>query len=686
MKFGAELNAKLFPPWRTSYFQYNEFKHNLKKRQLDHGWTDKDEREFVDGFERELGKVYRFVDDRLRDLNQRVEQSDTVLRRIVARDTQQYDAAAETLTDILFDVKDLDRFHQLNSRAFEKMIKKHDRYTQRNLRSGFIQMLERYPLDKLHQPLGTLIIRLSSLHDRCRLYGRTRDTQAYSQGGQQTAFERATAKYWVHPDNVTEVKAIILLHLPVHVFNQKKEYEADDAAVSSVYLDNPAFDLYSERLERTEGAEAIRVRWYGPEENNNNIYIERKTHHAPWLGGHSVKDRFRLKEPMVNSFLHGIYSAEDYRKDLIQKGKMDPVSIEDHHFVAKGIQESIQQRRLAPVCRVFYNRTAFQLPGDQRLRLSLDCDLTYIREDDLDGRPRRRRLDGTSRMKENWRRTDVGINHPFRSVDPADVLHFPYAVLETKIQTHLGQDMPNWLTTLVNSHLVHEVPRFSKYLHGAAMLYRVPSAPWWLDELAIDIRKPPQINIGLTRSTSLRPLVNGHHRQSLYDPHVAINLFDPTAKKERPDLFSRVFSLKSEKALPPLTQPNDKDDAMPRGRSTASVFSRAIKRTEPKTYFANERTFISWLQFCALLLTVALNLLNMGDYISRIIGAVFIIISSLLSFYALGRFQIRAWQLRTGRNIIRYDDVYGPTVLCVLMVTALLVNFYLRAPTFSSSQ
>jgi hypothetical protein len=34
---------------------------------------------------------------------------------------------------------------------------------------------------------------------------------------------------------------------------------------------------------------------------------------------------------------------------------------------------------------------------------------------------------------------------------------------------------------------------------------------------------------------------------------------------------------------------------------------------------------------------------------------------------------------------VRYDDVWGPTVLCILIVTALIVNFYLRADTLSAS-
>jgi uncharacterized membrane protein YidH (DUF202 family) len=44
-------------------------------------------------------------------------------------------------------------------------------------------------------------------------------------------------------------------------------------------------------------------------------------------------------------------------------------------------------------------------------------------------------------------------------------------------------------------------------------------------------------------------------------------------------------------------------------------------KAEPKTFFANERTFISWLQFCALLLTVALNLMNFApDDSTRVVG------------------------------------------------------------------
>ncbi|KAG2235484.1 VTC domain-containing protein [Thamnidium elegans] len=717
MKFGDQLKAKIFEPWRSSYLQYNELKIELKRRQLDHGWTQTDETEFTRKIESELAKVYQFIDGALLELVKRTHLAASSLETLKPSSTQQYDATADTLTEILFDVNDLAKFHQLNVSGFEKLVKKHDRWTELNLRTKFYNLMsQQWPLDKLSLQFDVLIVKISELHDTCHLHGNPR-AQQYSQGGDQTAFERATAKYWIHPDNITEVKSIILFHLPVHMFNQKKQYEESDMAVSSVYFDNPQFDLYNERLYREDGAEAIRLRWYGPlTEENDSIYVERKTHKAAWLDGKSVKDRFRLKERQVDSFLSGAYTADQFAQDLrtgSKSSKKDAI-IDENHFVAEGVQNSVKLRHLKPVCRVFYNRTAFQLPGDQRLRISLDSNLTFIREN----------------VKDHWRRKDIGIDYPFRSVAEQEISRFPYAILETKLQTHLGQQSPAWLTTLIESHLVHEVPRFSKYLHGASMLFnkQVPTHPYWLAEFDLDIRKAPITNVGLSRSISFKPLVNGHHRQSLLllhenqmnagnddfskskslagfgllgtavktkkqdRPHLSINLLDDQAQPPKSavprDVLSRIWNYGTPRSSQPFfsSSKKEQESILPRTRSSPDRFPRGqVKKIEPKTFFANERTFISWLQFCALLLTVALNLLNNGDFISRIIGAVFIIIASLLSIYALARYQIRSWQLRTNKMVVRYDDVWGPSVLCILLVTALCVNFYLRADTLSAS-
>lgn len=645
MKFGNHLASKIHEPWRSHYFDYNTIKMDMKQRQLLYGWTKTDEAEFFKKMESELCKVYTFIDKKLAKLNTRFENQNRSLDQLMSvpnASKNKYDMIADQLTEILFDTNDLAKFAQLNMTGFEKMLKKHDRYTKLDMTSRFRQLCTTWPIEKLVMAFDVLIVRISDLNDTCHLHGNPRVQHT---NNDQTNFERATAKYWVHPDYITEVKSIILYHLPVHVFNKDKPYEESDMAVSSVYYDNDGFDLFSERLNRTEGAEAIRLRWYGPNKNSDDdIYVERKTHKAPWLGGKSVKDRFRLKESQVNSFISGKLTA-DHIADEIRKKCKDKKNVEElvksNHFIASGVQKSMKERKLYPRCRVFYNRTAFQLPGQQSLRISLDCNLTFIKEE---GR------EPVSATQFNWRRNDVGINYPFHNVAEKDISRFPYAILETKLQTHLGQQPPAWLTSLINSHLVFEVPCFSKYLHGAATLYKdtIPFVPHWIPIFDQDIRKPPVTDIGLSRSMSFKPLVNGHHRQSLmvmYEkeqqemfsksksmvdlrgdrPHLSISFLE--SGEERPkEGLNRLWNFGSRKKKAKV-----QEDTTNIGTAVVVEGKKGKgKKIEPKTFFANERTFISWLQFCALLLTVALNLINNGDHISRVIGAIFIVMSSVM--------------------------------------------------------
>jgi SPX domain protein involved in polyphosphate accumulation/uncharacterized membrane protein YidH (DUF202 family) len=727
MKFGEELKDNIFSPWRLEYLAYDTIKYDLKARQLDHQWNSEDEAYFLRALEFELTKVDDFVSRKLREIDGRISYCERILSNAQAPSI--FDAMDDTVTEILFDVNDLTKFTRYNYLGFQKLLKKHDKYTGGNMRQQFVPKFQAKPLDM--QRFDVVIVRISALHDLCQLKGEARTGNAAA-GGDQNAFERATAKYWIHPDNITEVKAIILFHLPVLVFNKDKPYEAADSAISSVYFDNDEYDLYTGRLQRDEGAEAIRFRWYGPVESPN-IFIERKTHHAAWLDGASVKDRFRLKENQVNNFVYGDYTADQIASDMRRKGGMDEDAIADSHFIAEGVQRSFREKRLDAILRVFYNRTAFQIPGDQRLRLSLDTDLTFIREDNHDGI--------TRRDPNNWRRENIGIDYPFSYVSQQDILRFPYAVLETKLQTHLGQEPPEWLTKLLESSLVHEVPRFSKYLHGASHFYKdaMPLLPWWLSEMELDIRKPRSSQFGLARSKSLKPLIDGKYRMGYLesqlesksldrrdskrnkeatpyrqnvsppiDESIAIDIFSNDHPRDShvysEALYSRESAnISSAMLLPPY---NNNDSTGPRNRvgfwskgdkeSTENLvpmveFNSTNPRTdkpwskkqkpkkekailiEPKIFFANERTFIHWLHFATLLLTTALSLLNFGDRISRIVGGIFIGLSLGISLYALFRFQYRAWQIRNQAHL-RFDDLYGPAVLCLLLVGALAVS------------
>lgn len=91
-----------------------------------------------------------------------------------------------------------------------------------------------------------------------------------------------------------------------------------------------------------------------------------------------------------------------------------------------------------------------------------------VREDDFDGNDRTK---SSTNPQGNWRRTDIGIDHPFSQIDEKDVAKFPYAVLEVKLQTQMGQEPPEWVRDLVASHLVEAVPKFSKVSRSLFVLF-----------------------------------------------------------------------------------------------------------------------------------------------------------------------------------------------------------------------
>ncbi|KAI9489120.1 hypothetical protein BDB00DRAFT_932242 [Zychaea mexicana] len=100
-------------------------------------------------------------------------------------------------------------------------------------------------------------------------------------------------------------------------------------------------------------------------------------------------------------------------------------------------------------------------------------------------------------------------------------------------------------------------------------------------------------------------------------------------------------------------------------------------RVEPKVFFANERTFLSWLNFTVVLGAFAVGLYNFGDRISRISAVLFTVTAIIIMLYSLCRFHLRAYKIRK-REAAAYDDRIGPTTLCVALALAVAANYYLR--------
>ncbi|RDA88143.1 hypothetical protein CP532_6781 [Ophiocordyceps camponoti-leonardi (nom. inval.)] len=508
MKFGEQLRSSVIREYQWYYIDYNGLKTELKSASgpFETGiaggreWTEEDETRFVGKLEDELEKVHTKQQVKAMEISRRIAVSDREVRDVVNRLNErglgddgpceeEFQLLEEDLGDIIAEVHDLAKFVQLNYMGFYKIIKKHDKMTGWHLRPAFETRLKAKPFYK--ENYETSVIKLSTLYDLVRTRGNPVQGDSAA-GGSQASFVRQTTKYWVHLDNVTELKLIILKHLPVLVFNAGKAFEQQDSAITSIYFDNPdTWELYQGRLKKTEGAEAIRLRWYGGMQTET-IFVERKTHREDWTGEKSVKARFSLKEKNVDAYLSGQLLPATIFDKARREGRKSEKAIAEDQRLASEIQYAVLEKGYRPVCRSFYNRTAFQLPADARVRISLDTELTMIREDNLDGR---------TRCGDNWRRMDIGIDYPFAQLPPDDVVRFPYAVLEVKLQTQLGQEPPAWVRQLISSHLVEAVPKFSKFIHGAACLFpdRIHLLPFWMPQMDVDIRKPVTHDFGIRR-------------------------------------------------------------------------------------------------------------------------------------------------------------------------------------------
>lgn len=158
------------------------------------------------------------------------------------------------------------------------------------------------------------------------------------------------------------------------------------------------------------------------------------------------------------------------------------------------------------------------------------------------------------------------------------------------------------------------------------------------------------------------------------------------------------FAAKSAQAPFRFAKPNssilDKFNQLPdlkrkRRRSTSSMSSQPLLQTapgkrialptrvEPKVFFANERTFLSWLNFTVILGGLAVGLLNFGDQVGRISAGLFTLVAMAAMVYALFTFHWRAKSIRQ-RGQGGFDDRIGPTVLALALLAAVVVNFVLR--------
>ena len=448
--------------------------------------------------------------------------------------------------------------------------------------------------------------------------------------------------------------------------------------------------------------------------DNPELYFEQKIIHE---NGTSEEKRFPIKQNHIESFIKGEYKMEKSIQKMERQGQPGD-KIEEFKNTVESIQKFILDNDLQPTLRANYTRTAFQKPLDDKVRISIDNSLAFIREDSLDS-------DRPCRNSDNWHRLDIddgSMVFPFPNIGKGQISRFPFAVLEIKVKEGSAKKQPKWVEDLMASHLVHKAPRFSKFIHGVASLFEdhVNNLPFWISEMDTDIRKDPQIAfqeeeerkakkaenelvVGSflgTKSLSYTPQIASHAGKS----HIAERLAAEERIARRPDYTSDGKSADNTAPERAESEPSggygtmasmfpsfslsryaqarrEKNVVLPEGvtKPTQLIKDSGPLQVEPKVWLANERTFLKWQHICILLGGLAVGLYTAAgeNTVGEFMGIAYIAIAVFAGGWGYYMHFTRRNMIvaRSGKD---FDNMIGPMVVSFALMVALILNFVFK--------
>lgn len=761
---------------KRSEMKAQSSKHQKGRGEDEDAWSEGDESNFVAALDEELEKVYGFQIKKfntLMDKLNRLEEQTDDEATIKSLDFVNFQHALE---ESLSEAQELDNFSRLNFTGFIKIVKKHDKLHPKypSVKSLLQVRLKELPFHS--EEYSPLLYKISFLYNILRNNFTTvskslANSSKLSSVNNTEEISFQSFKFWVHPDNLMEVKTRILRHLPVLVYAATpgenddliNRLEADildaddsipscstssngtedgdmskgyDPVINTLYFDNDYFELYNNKLLKTNSAPTLRLRWTGKLADKPDIFFEKRMFVEDSKTGSSDFEeiRLKLKQKFINGF---IFNGDDEFKERMLRKLKDRGTMNNEISKLSDDFDSVQtfvlENELQPVLRTMYTRTAFQIPGDDRVRITIDSDIMYIREDAFD-------KDRPIRDPTNWHRSDIDANvaHPMKFLRAGEYAKFPYSVMEIKVKnpvkstsavdntmssTQLPRKHGKWIGELTNSHLVKEVPRFSKYIQGVASLFgedeKLDMLPFWLPDLEYDIRKDPKqayeeekkklkkqketeakmskikrlstvAQIEEVRTPSdqdqeqLDFASSPNEREADLEDHESSDEEYTTHKRrkqksKRDPNFFRVLAGRNSK----LTGVDSEDEEvdLPQGvkKPTSYIKNAGPIKVEAKVWLANERTFNRWLSVTSLLSALTFSIYNSVKKAEfpQLATTMAYIYFALTIFTGIWSYVTYVKRLdvireRSGKHL---DSPLGPLLLATVLIVTLVINF-----------
>jgi uncharacterized membrane protein YidH (DUF202 family) len=616
----SDFYHQIYPEWATEYVSYQEIQRGLT---LSIDWDDTDEQDFQAAIAIEFQKVDTFIVKKEKDIQANI----SYFNRFSSDNT--------SIVDTLLKLK---KYIRSNYQALEDLIYQH------NTRGGdlmpfFIDLNKKYRLDT--QRLYPLLLQLHSGSDEGRVFN---------------------AKYLIDQSYVSEVKSILLFHLPT----------TRTGTISQTYFDNSNFKHYISNIQWDHDAEMLLCQKSGDSNTveiiNTSINNEgRKLATMPEENVYQYLRSRHLVEPKVqikldqSVFSKNVLSISLENNIIFTKENGDTntfpyavleISLVDPESNIEWVLDLLNSNILYPVpcysnvlqgVASFYHKRLAILPAwwpsieslskliqskPMVIQSSKGGILTHINqigylEQQLS---KQLKMEDSDHHKAGWEINCLASS----STTVENALNNKSSIGDVKYETQTA-DNRNSTTALIEPFDSRESTAYTQTKPSSSSLKRKISF--------IDYYDKEKKQIHLTSNPDYTILVEDSEDE------------EKELKKEKKEK-------KKEKRQ-----------------------KRFLKTTEstiePKLFFANERTFIHWLQFAAQILSAALVLMNFGDFISIVSGAAFFGVSLVLSLYAFFRYRYRAYQMSNTPHD-RYDDIYGPIGLCVLLLGATLVRYRKR--------
>lgn len=700
MLFGVRLANEVYSPWKHEYIAYEKLKKLLKESVVagdndSAEWTAQDETRFVSALDEQLEKVFSFESRTYKELEQSIDDIEAKISNTTEETSFVDPKEIEVeLEDALELTNQLDRFRRLNFTGFMKIVKKHDRlHKQYQVRPLLQVRLKNLPFQT--EDYSPLLYKLSSLYQFLadNFGSQSNNSASAMMSSYQESQGYTTYRFWVHPENIMEVKTRILRHLPVLVYDREDDDRNADAdpIVTSLYLDNRNFEIYKSQLEKKRDEKylgSLRLRWHGRLYQTPDITLEQK------FEDHVV--RTSLKPKQVASFLEGDSSVITKNVSKMKARNTTAHKIELYEKSARDLQAYVKEHNLQPILRTVYTRTAFEIPGDDNVRILLDSDITFIREDSFNE-------ENPIRDPDSWHRQDLDIpslSQPLSVLRKSEFSTFPYSVMEVRVKLSGDQKTPSkhaWLEELTSSHLVKGIPLFSKFVHGTATLFaeddRLDSLPFWLPELEHDIREDPQESYKRNRkilAERQRQQQQSSSSRSASDLEIDEDssegeIIEPESSeyaRKRAGQMGYPTWTRSSNINPKLDMDSEEEEVvLPPGVKKPENFikNQGAVKVETKVWLANERTFNKWLSVTTMLSALTFSLYSsvqrstntqVAEYVAYGLFAL-TLFAGLWGYYVYIK-RLRYIKQRSEKHL---DDPLGPLIVSIGLLLALIINF-----------